>query len=144
MNYGERTSNSAIRHWFDTTSDSNLPQIKPSDLLAKTAEEKTLGARRLAYQIPEIKETNACARSFEDALVLANPKRFSLEESDNMASNAWDIAKELGKADTALQFAIREKNWAAPRYIREALAWLAEPSQVKHPAADSISPKVAS
>jgi putative ATP-dependent endonuclease of OLD family len=142
VNDGERTSNSAIRHWFDTTSDSIPPQIKPSDLLAKTAEDKTLGARQLAYQIPEIQETNACARSFEDALVLANPERFSLEEGDNMASDAWDIAKGLGKADTALLFAIREKNWVAPRYIREGLAWLAEPSQGKHSAADSISPKV--
>lgn len=124
---GERTSNSAIRHWFDTTSSPNPPHIKPSDLLAKTDEEKTSGVRRLAYQIPEVKGTDVCARSFEDALVLANPKRFELEEAESMASDAWEMAKDMGKADTALQFAIREKDWVAPRYIREGLAWLAEP-----------------
>ncbi|WP_312531409.1 ATP-dependent endonuclease [Paracoccus sp. (in: a-proteobacteria)] len=124
---GQRTSNSAIRHWFDTSSGANPPHIKPSELIAKTDAEKTSRFRRLAFQIPEVKETNACARSFEDALILANPKRFGLEGGENMVSEAWEMAKDMGKADTALQFAIREKDWVAPRYIREGLAWLAEP-----------------
>lgn len=59
--------------------------------------------------------------------ILANPKRFGLEEGENMVSEAWEMAKDMGKADTALQFAIREQDWVAPRYIREGLAWLAEP-----------------
>lgn len=125
---GERTSNSAIRHWFDTASGANTPHIKPLDLLAKTNEEKTSGVRRIAYQIPEVEGTDTCARSFEDALVLANPKHFKLDEDGSSPSEAWEMAKDMGKADTALQFAIREKDWIAPRYIREGLAWLAQPS----------------
>lgn len=124
---GERTSNLAIRHWFDTTCGVNPPHVKPLDLIAMTDAEKTSRLRRLAFQIPELKGTDACARSFEDALVLANPKRFGLEDGEDMASEAWEMAKDMGKADTALQFAIREKDWVAPRYIREGLAWLAEP-----------------
>lgn len=122
---GERTSNSAIRRWFDASSTPS--HIKPLDLLSKTDEEKTLKVRRIAYQVPEVKGTETCARSFEDALVLANPEHFELEEGENMAADAWEMAKDMGKADTALQFAIREDVWVVPRYIREGLAWLAEP-----------------
>ncbi|RHZ91564.1 ATP-dependent endonuclease [Cereibacter sphaeroides] len=146
---GERTSNLAIRHWFNTNFSSNPPHIKPLDLLTKADEEKTSGVRRLAYQIPEVKGTDVCARSFEDALVLANPKRFELEDDGSMASDAWEMAKDMGKADTALQFAIREKDWTAPRYIREGLAWLAEPPPpasglppIQPPDTDSKLPEV--
>lgn len=150
VSQGERTSNSAIRHWFKKTLDEKLPQIPPLELIYMTDTEKTSGYRRLAFQIPEVDGAEACARSFEDALVLANPKLFELEEGEHMASDAWDLAKDLGKADTALQFAIRETDWVAPRYIREGLAWLAEPlldsselSPVSEPAGDDEDQRLA-
>lgn len=124
---GTRTSNSAIRHWFKAANAKDLPEIAPHDLLAKTGADKTQGIRRIAYQIPEIQNSEVCARSFEDALVLANPDRFGLAVNEEMAAEAWEKAKSMGKADTALQFAIREADWIAPRYLREGLAWLAEP-----------------
>ncbi|WP_082501310.1 ATP-dependent endonuclease [Methylobacterium sp. Leaf88] len=124
---GERTSNSAIRHWFDKTAGKDFPQIKPLDLIAKPDAEKISRYRRIAFQIPESSSEDACARSFEDALILANPSHFHLPEDSNKALKAWELAKGMEKAATALQFAIREKDWIAPRYIREGLAWLAEP-----------------
>ena len=68
-----------------------------------------------------------CARSFEDALILANPERFGLPDEKDQAIEAWEIAQDLPKAETALRFAIEEKAWVVPRYIREGLVWLSEP-----------------
>lgn len=127
---GKRTTNTAIRHFFKTDETAKLPDLDPSDLIKKSDTEKTRGVRRIAYQIPEQKDGKACARSFEDALILANPVSFGLTlEAD--AEQAWAsaeaLAKSESKADIALRFAIKEKSWTAPRYIREGLAWLSEP-----------------
>ncbi|AIS16158.1 ATP-dependent OLD family endonuclease [Pseudomonas rhizosphaerae] len=126
---GERTSNAAIKDWFrpDDAADKDGWQITPAELVAKTAEEKQSGYRRIAYQIAEKPGTNICARSYEDALVLANPDRFKWPKEQDEASEAWEIAKGLAKADTALRFAIREKEWTVPRYIQEGLGWLSAP-----------------
>ena len=126
---GERTSNAAIKEWFrpEDTEGKNDWQITPAELVAKTAEEKQSGYRRIAYQIAEKPGTNVCARSYEDALVLANPDRFEWPKEQDEATEAWEIAQGLAKAATALRFAIREKEWVVPRYIQEGLAWLSEP-----------------
>lgn len=126
---GERTSNAAIREWFRPADieDREGWQITPAELIAKSAEEKQSGYRRIAYQITENPDTNICARSYEDALVLANPDRFEWPKEEDEATEAWDIAKGLAKADTALRFAIREKEWVPPRYIQEGLSWLSAP-----------------
>ncbi|CAG9272775.1 ATP-dependent nuclease [Burkholderia cepacia] len=126
---GQRTSNAAIKEWFrpKDTQDKDDWQITPAELVAKTAAEKQSGYRRIAFQIPEKPDTNVCARSYEDALVLANPDRFEWPKEQDEATEAWEIAKGLAKADTALRFAIREKAWTVPRYIQEGLAWLSEP-----------------
>lgn len=126
---GERTSNAAIKEWFrpEDTEGKDDWQITPAELVAKTAEEKQSGYRRIAYQIAEKPGTNVCARSYEDALVLANPDRFEWPKEQDEATEAWEIAQGLAKADTALRFAIREKEWVVPRYIQEGLAWLSDP-----------------
>lgn len=126
---GERTSNAAIKEWFrpEDTEGKDDWQITPAELVAKTAEEKQSGYRRIAYQIAEKPGTNVCARSYEDALVLANPDRFEWPKEQDEATEAWEIAQGLAKADTALRFAIREKEWVVPRYIQEGLAWLSAP-----------------
>jgi len=126
---GQRTSNAAIKDWFRpaNTEVGDGWQISPAQLLAKPAEEKISACRRIAYQIPEDPKATACARSYEDALVLANPDRFEWPKEQDEATEAWEIAKGLAKADTALRFAIREKEWKVPRYIEEGLVWLSEP-----------------
>jgi len=123
---GLRTSSAAIKKWF-RPEDNDGWHITPVELVAKTPEEKQSGYRRIAYQIPETSGTDACARSYEDALVLANPGRFEWPKEQDEATEAWEIAKGLAKADTALRFAIREKEWTVPRYIREGLEWLSKP-----------------
>ncbi|WP_175779697.1 ATP-dependent nuclease [Burkholderia anthina] len=138
---GERTSNAAIKEWFRPTGEKNKDdwQITPAELLAKTAAEKQSGYRRITYQVAETADSNVCARSYEDALVLANPDRFEWPKEQEEATEAWEIAQGLAKADTALRFAIREKDWTVPRYIREGLVWLSEPPPAPEvpPPADS-------
>jgi predicted ATP-dependent endonuclease of OLD family len=121
---GARTSNAAIKNWFHPQDEKNKDDWQ---IAAKTAADKQSGYRRIAYQISEKSDSNVCARSYEDALVLANPDRFEWPKEEDEATEAWAIAQGLAKADTALRFAIREKDWTVPRYIREGLAWLAEP-----------------
>lgn len=143
VSLGERTSNAAIRNWFKPTGEINegeaeatpAPDLDMKALLAKTDAEKLSGYRRIAYQVPETHGSNICARSYEDALVLANPQIFQLADGNDQAEEAWDIAQDLPKSETALRFAISEKNWKVPRYIIDGLKWLSEPSP---PAAEDL------
>lgn len=112
---GQFTSNGCIKAWFED-------DVSPAALLGKTAEEKTVGLRRLAYQIPE--DGGPCARSFEDAFILANPVRFSLGEGDR-AILAYELAAKQKKSNFALEHAIVQVDWAVPLYIKEGLRWLA-------------------
>ena len=114
---GEFTSNSCIKAWFDNA-------VSPAALLAKTAADKTAGSRRLAYQIPEV-NGGPCARSFEDAFILANPDRFELGDGDR-AKLAYDLAADQKKSTFALEHAIEYTDWNVPRYIAEGLSWLAQ------------------
>jgi predicted ATPase len=119
---GTRTSNAAIKAWFEVGAGQ---QISLQDLATKTATDKMKGYRRVAFQIPE-DGSQHCARSYEDALILANPERFDLPKDGDLAQFAWDLAQDFPKADTALRFAIKEVVWNVPLYIREGLIWLAE------------------
>lgn len=117
---GERTSNSALKTWFGDK------DISVAALQAKTAAEKTNGYCRIAYQMPE-EDSAHCARSYEDALILANLADFEVADDGNAAIKAWDIAKDFKKSEEAIKYAIREDNWNVPKYIREGLVWLSEP-----------------
>ena len=119
---GAYTANAAIKAWFAAPTGQ---QLRLDNLQSKTPTEKLQGSRRITYQIPEA-DGGPCARSFEDALILANPDRFELP-ADTAADVAWEHAQDLGKTDTALRFAIVEREWTVPRYIRAGLAWLSEP-----------------
>jgi predicted ATP-dependent endonuclease of OLD family len=115
---GTGTSNACIRTWFGD------PAIAPAALLAKKPEEKLSGIRRIAYQVPE-RDGAACGRSFEDAFMLANATKFALDAADAEQS-AWDQASKVKKSEFALKYAIVESDWNVPRYVQEALTWLAE------------------
>lgn len=113
---GEFTSNGCIKAWFEGN-------VTPIQLLAKTPADKTRNNRRLAYQIPEA-DGGPCARSFEDAFILANVERFALGEGDQ-AQLAYDYAADQKKSTFALNHAIEHTEWNVPRYIAEGLRWLA-------------------
>lgn len=117
---GERTSNSALKTWFGDN------EISSAALQAKTPEEKTKGYCRIAYQMSE-EGSEHCARSYEDALILANLADFGIANDANAAINAWETAQDFKKSEEAIKYAIREENWNVPKYIREGLEWLSEP-----------------
>jgi hypothetical protein len=125
---GAFTSNACIKDWYE-------PDVSPTQLLAKTSDDKVSGGRRLAFQIPE-QDGEPSARSFEDAFILANPELFDLGEGDR-AMLAYELASEQKKSSFALTHAIEQTEWRVPRYIAEGLRWLAEgnPAPVLSPEA---------
>lgn len=117
---GVRTSNGTIKDWF-----SGDAKCEISDLLEKTAPEKTKANKRIAYQVSD-HEVSACGRTFEDAFILANSTKFglvgmSVEELEIEASEA---AGKMKKSEFALQYAIEDQDWVTPTYIEEGLRWL--------------------
>ncbi|MEF2071036.1 ATP-dependent nuclease [Consotaella aegiceratis] len=117
---GERTSNSAIKAWFE---DNTISIVA---LRAKTTAEKTKRFVRIAYQMPE-DGSEHCARSYEDALILANLQLFQIPDDDAAATSAWETAKGFGKSEQAIKYAIMQEDWNVPKYIKEGLRWLSEP-----------------
>lgn len=128
LSEGTRTSNAAIKAWFQGEEDDEKIKgpISLEELVAMTDQNKLQGYRRITYQIPE-KGSIACARSFEDALILANLKKFGCSADGNAATEAWEMAQDMSKAETAMRFAIQEAEWVVPRYLQEGLIWLSEP-----------------
>lgn len=130
---GERTSNASIKKWFGAS------ELTPADLIAKTDADKTVDDLRIAYEVPEASGA-PCGRSFEDAFILANCAMFGLTTPSE--DEAWVKAKEEGKSDFALTYAITKTGWSVPRYIAEGLQWLAQlnqPQQVQQVVAVAVT-----
>ncbi|MBA4132927.1 MAG: ATP-dependent endonuclease [Hyphomicrobium sp.] len=126
---GVFTSNGCLKALFGN-------DVSPEALLEKSADDKTTGLRRVAFQIPEAAE-GPCGRSFEDAFILANPARFPLGGDQALA--AYALAGDQKKSAFALEHAIEHTDWNVPRYIAEGLRWLAE----GNPAPVALAPAVA-
>lgn len=126
---GVRTGNETIKDWFDTPTGD---QLTLEELKKKTASEKVKGYRRIAYQIHEI-DSEFCARSYEDALILANSVHFMLAAGSHWGNESWERAQDMPKIETALRFAIEVPEWKVPLYIKKGLKWLSE-SQPQPPA----------
>ncbi len=124
VSQGTHSSNASVNSWFDPDGG-NRPILQ--DLQAKTIAEKSIGCRRIAYQIPHI-DGGACGRSFEDAFILANPDKFGLtgQNAQDLETQAWELAQDIKKSEFALKFAINEMDWAIPRYIDDGLRWLGQ------------------
>ncbi len=141
---GTHSSNASVNRWFDPDGG-NSPTL--AVLLAKTDIEKSIGCRRIAYQVPHT-DGDACGRSFEDAFILANPNKFGLDgpTATERETQAWDLAKDVKKSEFALRFAINDTEWAIPRYIDQGLRWLGQiddaataPAAIELPAEDGAN-----
>jgi putative ATP-dependent endonuclease of OLD family len=120
---GTNTSNAGIKNWFGGTIEGYMPL---SDCMRKTAEQKLSGSRRIAYQIPESGRT-CCARTFEDALMLANIAHFGIagDTDELMALHAYEkIPDKHEKTSFAMKYGVEYLEWNLPRYIIEGLQWL--------------------
>ncbi len=131
---GERTSNNALKKWFGDD------VISVASLTSKSAAEKTKKFCRIAFQMPE-DGSDHCARSYEDALILANLDRFGITNDGEAGQKAWEAAQDFKKSEEAIRYAIIETNWNIPKYLREGLQWLSAPPP---PPAESptVVPKV--
>lgn len=122
------TSNAGLKQWFGI----NARQTELSVIRSKTCSEKIQNKRRIAFQIPE-NNCSACARSFEDAFILANPSLFNLDTTDqHLEEKAFEAAKKIEskKLDFAIEFAINKTNWEIPLYIKEGLEWLCDDNEI--------------
>lgn len=121
---GSHSSNSSVNRWYDPNGG-NSPTL--ADICAKTANEKLINCRRIAYQIPHT-NNDACGRSFEDAFILANPAKFALGGATEIEreNQAWELAQGVKKSEFALRYAITDTEWVIPRYIEEGLRWLGQ------------------
>lgn len=139
---GKSTSNAAIKNWFDSK------EIGPNELLQKVDDDKIIGRRRLAFQVPE-SSGMPCGRSLEQAFVLANLSKFDIKNNAELEKSSWSIVEKVEKTDFALKFAIRDTDWSVPVYIKEALIWLSgnemaaaiEPSVVKSDTKQTRKPR---
>lgn len=129
---GERSLNTTLRDWFKIGDGEALTL---EALKAKTPEEKVQGYRRVAYQIHEA-GSEFCARTYEDAFILANPVLFELQEDDHWGDLSFNIAADMGKVETALKYGLSEDPWKVPAYISEGLLWLADSTSLPQPPAD--------
>ncbi len=130
------TSNMTLKNWLPAKSSI-------AELLATDPADKEQGHVRVAYQIPE-KDSGACARSFEDAFIIANAEPLARDfrqlalkaafvkevgadpTADDIEAKAYDIAQQLSDHKTDFAFdAMLLEDWAVPRYIAEGLQWLA-------------------
>ena len=122
---GTHSTNSGIKNWFAKGTEGYI--LLPT-CMEKTSEQKISNGRRIAYQIPETDKT-CCARSFEDALMLANFELFALAGENDLEKATDAYNKSPGrneKTDFALKYALEELNWSPPKYISEGLLWLGE------------------
>lgn len=127
---GERSLNTTLRDWFKIEDG----QALTLDILkAKTVADKIQGYRRVAFQIHE-GESKFCARTYEDAFILANPSLFELKEGDHWGDLSFDIAADMGKIETALKYGLSDTPWNVPAYIHEGLVWLADFAPLPKPA----------
>lgn len=120
VHQGSATSNGCIKSWFDDD------PLTLAVISAKADADKRKGCSRIAYQCAEV-PGGPCGRTFEDAFILANAAKFGLVGADpaTLEIVAREKAAEFKKSDFALAYAIEDKDWLAPRYLADGIAWLA-------------------
>lgn len=120
VHQGANTSNACLKNWF------GAGDCSPAALLAKDDGSKVKQLRRIAFQQPEA-EDGPCGRTLEDAFMLANRTKFDINGAspDDQARCAWRMLGKIKKSQFALNYAIDDTSWAAPRYILDGLRWLA-------------------
>lgn len=122
---GSHTSNPGIKNWFARDAQGYYTL---HECVAKTASDKVVGSRRIAYQIPET-GAEEIGRSFEEALILANKALFNIQGSTRLEieqAASEEAPEDNMKSEFALKYALEETGWTAPAYIIEGLQWLAK------------------
>jgi putative ATP-dependent endonuclease of OLD family len=122
VHQGTTSSNKCLNDWFDADKPVTLAKLVDAD-----EAKKTKGRIRIAFQCAEVDE-GPCGRTFEDAFILANAAKFGLggATSPEKEIAARAEAAKYKKSAFALQYAIADKDWVAPKYLSDAVRWLAK------------------
>lgn len=125
VHQGTYSSNACLKAWFSEDTPFTL-----AGLIAKSDDDKARNGNRIAYQCAEV-TGGPCARTFEDAFILANSALFGLVGGNIQALEieARDKAAEWKKSEFALKYAITETEWNAPKYIADGIRWLADSNE---------------
>lgn len=137
---GSRSGNPCIKEWFDSEDLGGIQAKGETDKVRDGA-----APMRIAYQVPE-EAGSPCGRSFEEALILANPVRWPLPDGTDGAEaiERWasEKAKDLGKTSLALSLIdeVGKEDFVIPKYLRDGLEWLrgVGPPPVQGPAAAPV------
>lgn len=123
VSLGSHTTNAGIKNWFNIKEEGFMYL---SECLNKSAAEKVIGSRRIAFQIAQEAKTY-CGRSFEDAFILANLDLFGITASTEpeIATEAYSLTENIGKTNFAMEYALEKLEWKVPTYLKEGLEWLA-------------------
>lgn len=118
---GKTTSNSTIKWWMRrikslTEEDTSL--IKLSDIIALTADQKTIGKCHIEFQT---KENGLCGRSLEEAIININRSYFEL--TNHITEESLEF-KGKSKTNFALKLICENPKYVVPRYIKDGLVWL--------------------
>ncbi len=136
------STNAGLKQWLDKDKAGYLEIDFCVDL---DDAKKETQFRRIAYQSAE-PGFKYCGRSFEDAFMLANPKLFELEGSDDksLEVSAFEKSIEVEKTNFALKYGVAENDWNVPDYIIKGLTWLAQqPNKISEDALEVMAEVVA-
>ncbi len=121
---GARSGNPCIKEWFDSDDLAAVLAMADADKIRDGE-----APMRIAYQVPE-EADSPCGRSFEEALILANPVRWPLPDGTDGAKaiEGWasEKAEDLGKTSLALSILdeVGKEDFVIPKYLRDGLEWL--------------------
>lgn len=117
----DATGNACLKSWLAGKS------CVPNELITIPENELINKNKRLAYQRPE-QDGGSCGCTFEDAFILANTNKFSLEVDSlgEAADAARKKAERSKKTEFALKYAVEDQDWFIPKYLRDGLSWLAQ------------------
>lgn len=122
VHQGTTSSNKCLNDWFDADKPVTLAKLVGAD-----DAKKTKGRVRIAFQCAEAAK-GPCGRTFEDAFILANAAKFGLggATAPEKEITARAEAAKYKKSAFALKYAIADTDWVAPKYLMDAVRWLAK------------------
>ncbi len=115
------TSNATIKWWMrrvKSLPENDKTQIKLSEIIALTSDQKTYGKCHIEFQI---QENGLCGRSLEEAIKNVNRLHYGLK--DPVTETNLEFS-EKSKTDFALNLIYNNPNYVIPQYIKEGLKWL--------------------
>ena len=118
---GKTTSNATLKWWMRRhkgLSENDTSKVDLSEIIALSADEKTLEKCHLEFQVAE---RGLCGRSLEEAVQNVNKKHYGL--NDSVTEEDLEYTGK-SKTDFALNLICEKPDYIIPKYITDGLVWL--------------------